>query len=187
MSVRTALARRLGPAAAVLALVTTAVLAGAGPAAAYEVPTEIITIDQNVVISPIHSRMCLEVTDWRTDDGAPVRQWPCTGGANQKWRITEGAVVNVHSGKCLEIPGYGTTPGTPVGQWACNGGSNQRWGITGLFSGLRTYREFVNVHSGLALDVAEVSFDPGAPAIQWPRSTVVNQFFFVWKDGSTPL
>ncbi|MEU9048230.1 MULTISPECIES: RICIN domain-containing protein [unclassified Kitasatospora] len=28
---------------------------------------------------------CLEVADWRTDDGAPVRQWTCHGGANQAW------------------------------------------------------------------------------------------------------
>ncbi|MEU3505025.1 RICIN domain-containing protein [Streptomyces hundungensis] len=31
------------------------------------------------------SGKCLEIADWRTDNGAPARQWDCTGGANQMW------------------------------------------------------------------------------------------------------
>ena len=33
----------------------------------------------------VNSGKCLEVADWRTDNGAPVRQWDCTGQPNQQW------------------------------------------------------------------------------------------------------
>ncbi|WP_353962706.1 RICIN domain-containing protein [Streptomyces sp. NBC_00572] len=33
----------------------------------------------------VHSGKCLEVADWRTDNGDPVRQWDCTGQPNQQW------------------------------------------------------------------------------------------------------
>ncbi|WP_329950749.1 RICIN domain-containing protein, partial [Streptomyces sp. BE303] len=44
---------------------------------------------------------CLEVSDWRRDAGAPVRQWTCTGGANQQWAAnSNGFLVNRNSGLC---------------------------------------------------------------------------------------
>jgi hypothetical protein len=33
----------------------------------------------------VHSGLCLEVFDWRTDNLAPVGQGPCSGAPNQEW------------------------------------------------------------------------------------------------------
>ncbi|WP_128978614.1 RICIN domain-containing protein [Streptomyces roseicoloratus] len=33
----------------------------------------------------LNSGMCLEIADWRTDNGAPARLWDCHYGANQQW------------------------------------------------------------------------------------------------------
>ncbi|WP_328940406.1 RICIN domain-containing protein [Streptomyces sp. NBC_00250] len=78
-----------------------------------------------------YSGKCLEVADWRTDNGAPVRQWDCTGQPNQRWMVrvsTHGVVVvNKHSGKCLEVADWRTDNGAPVRQWDCTGQPNQQW------------------------------------------------------------
>lgn len=114
----------LATAAAVLALTGGTVLAAppAGAATTDFGPAEIRT---GMYAGP--DDLCLEVADWRTDDGAPVRIWTCTGGANQKWTRTADGWINLNSGKCLEIPAFSTTPGTQADQWTCNGGGNQQW------------------------------------------------------------
>ncbi|MFE2726526.1 RICIN domain-containing protein [Kitasatospora sp. NPDC059327] len=167
---------RLGSAAA---LAVTGVLAVAAPAsaqAATTVPFEI----RNAL-----TNKCLEVADWRTDDGAPVRQWSCTGGDNQQWVWTDtDRLVNVHSGKCLEIPAYSTTWGTRAGQWDCNGGLNQAWSETIVHhSGIRTVD---NRSSGLVLDLAGSSDADGTPVIQWGRNSGLNQawLYSPWPPGS---
>lgn len=33
-----------------------------------------------------HSGKCLDVTNQARTDGAPLAQWTCNGGDNQKWR-----------------------------------------------------------------------------------------------------
>lgn len=79
-----------------------------------------------------YTGMCLEIADWRTDNGAPARQWFCSDGANQKWYETTDSgghhtYVNVNSGKCLEIADWRTDDGAPARQWDCHGGANQKW------------------------------------------------------------
>jgi hypothetical protein len=32
------------------------------------------------------SNKCVDVKDRNTDNGAPLIQWDCNGGPNQKWR-----------------------------------------------------------------------------------------------------
>ncbi|MEE1826218.1 RICIN domain-containing protein [Streptomyces sp. BE20] len=171
---RRTLAVRLGPAAVLACALALAVPAPAG--AADSTPFE---------INSAATGKCLEVADWRTDDGAPVRQWTCTGGANQKWvRTDRGEFVNVRSGKCLEIPGYSTTWGTRAGQWTCNGGLNQTWAETVVHhSGIRT---LTNGHSGLLLDLTGSSTDDGTPVAQWGKNNGLNQVWFYspWPTGS---
>ncbi|MFF1907576.1 RICIN domain-containing protein [Kitasatospora sp. NPDC058218] len=173
---RTSPVRRLG--SAVAALAVTGVLAAAVPSsaqAATTIPFEI----RNAI-----TNKCLEVADWRTDDGAPVRQWTCTGGDNQKWAWTDtDQLVNVHSGKCLEIPGYSTAWGVQAGQWTCNGGLNQAWSETVVHhSGIRTLN---NGFSGLVLDLTGFSSADGTPITQWGRNNGFNQawLYSPWPPG----
>ncbi|MFF2658113.1 RICIN domain-containing protein [Kitasatospora sp. NPDC058032] len=163
------------PAAVLLAL--TAALALAAPAAQADTsnptpPTE------PFAITNLYSGKCLEVADWRTDDGAPVRQWTCHGGANQKWfRAAGGVLVNVNSGTCLDVPGYSTEPGTQPVVWRCNGGTNQQWAENLMHSGTRRY---ANVNSALVLDVAFGSKEDGAPVIQWNPIDVPVAYNQIW-------
>ncbi|MFF8772278.1 RICIN domain-containing protein [Kitasatospora sp. NPDC015120] len=166
----------LRPAAALLAL--TAALALTAPAAhaATGAPDP---LSKPFSITNLGSEKCLEVADWRTDDGAPVRQWTCTGGANQQWYwAADRVLVNAHSGTCLDVPGFSTAPGTRPVVWTCNRGTNQQWTEQPMHSGTRRY---ANVNSALVLDVAFANTADGAPVIQWnPIDTPVayNQIWF---------
>ncbi|MFD0276480.1 RICIN domain-containing protein [Kitasatospora sp. NPDC127111] len=161
---------RLGSAFAVLAFAATGALAGTAPASAADYTP--ISTGSDVEIRVQSSGKCLEVADWRTDDGAPVRQWSCTGGENQKWRFSNGFAVNLHSGKCLEIPGLSTAAGTPADQWTCDGGDNQRWGAVNVDGGRLAA---INFKSDLVLDVSGGGSGNGAPAIQWYPTGAANQ------------
>ncbi|MEU8921602.1 RICIN domain-containing protein [Kitasatospora sp. NPDC048545] len=133
-----------------------------------DIPRAIVALD---------ARKCLEVADWRTDDGAPVRLLTCTGGANQQWTSGPGStIVNVHSGKCLEVPGFSTAGGTRIDQWTCNGGSNQGWFDSNQGPGHP--HVYANVNSGLRLDLYGGSPEDGTPVIQWPLNGSGNQAWY---------
>ncbi|MFF3072432.1 RICIN domain-containing protein [Kitasatospora sp. NPDC057936] len=168
---------RLATAAAVLALTGGSVLAAptAGAATA-TTATDFGPAEIRTGMYAGQNDLCLEVADWRTDDGAPVRIWTCTGGDNQKWTQTAHGWINLHSGKCLEIPAFSTTPGTQAGQWTCNGGSNQQWSDPPV-SHADTPRHIVNANSGLSLDVAGGVIADGTPVIQWDFHAGDNQFW----------
>lgn len=106
--------------------------AQAAPAAAYAIPYDKKYYD----IRPVASGLCLDVGGWSRDNGAPVVQWGCHGGANQQWQprfvgycgkqqgsLQERpcyAFKNLHSGKCLDVPGGDPVPGNKMMQWECN-------------------------------------------------------------------
>lgn len=63
------------------------------------------------------SGKCLDVTDFRTDDGAPLQQWSCSGNDNQAWRIKDAPSsppVVSDAGAPPPPKDAGSTPSTPV-------------------------------------------------------------------------
>ncbi|MFF9147189.1 RICIN domain-containing protein [Streptomyces sp. NPDC014861] len=117
---------------------------------------------------------CLEIADWRTDDGAPARQWTCKDRhANQTWifsyvgNAADGVVTlrNGHSGKCLEIADWSMNNGAPARQWQCTGGENQQFYMWPNPNGYGY--AFLPRHSDKCLEVADWSHADGAPVRQW--------------------
>ena len=45
------------------------------------------TADGYYTINPVHSGKCLDVTGISQADGAPIQQWSCLNGDNQKWTL----------------------------------------------------------------------------------------------------
>ncbi|MFE6054282.1 RICIN domain-containing protein [Kitasatospora sp. NPDC056446] len=122
---------------------------------------------------------CLEVADWRTDNGAPVRQWDCTGGDSQRWVLVSEtgydsgrwALVNVHSGKCLDVPGGIMRNGVTLQQWDCWYGPGQIWD-----SPSRPDRSNRTLRVGdMAVEIGGYSTEPGAPAQLWEFNGGWNQ------------
>ncbi|MER7704276.1 RICIN domain-containing protein [Kitasatospora sp. NPDC097605] len=132
------------------------------------------------------SGKCLEVADWRTDDGAPIRQWDCTGGANQKWRLVSPteyatgswALVNVNSGKCVVGSGDGSlASGTELRQVTCTGW--QTWIVSNYPN-----PEDATIRTGdLALEIGGFSGAQGAPAQVWWWNGGANQRW--WMQPTT--
>jgi len=84
------------------------------------------------LVSAQGTNECLDVPAFSQDDGAPVQQWTCNGGANQQWIVADAGpdairLVARHSGKVLAINGENTGDGSLLGQWAWKSGSNQRF------------------------------------------------------------
>jgi hypothetical protein len=84
------------------------------------------------IVSAQGTNECLDVPAFEQDDGAPVQQWTCNGGANQHWIVADAGpdairLVAQHSGKVLAINGENTGDGSLLGQWAWKAGSNQRF------------------------------------------------------------
>jgi Ricin-type beta-trefoil lectin domain len=75
-----------------------------------------------------NSRLCLDIPNGSSADGALLQQFHCHGGPNQLWRLGDkGEIVNENSGKCLDIPSGATADQVVVQQFTCNGGTNQSW------------------------------------------------------------
>ncbi|MEV6973778.1 RICIN domain-containing protein [Kitasatospora sp. NPDC093806] len=162
-------ARRLG--AALGGLATAAALVLASPGTAQALPENFIRVSPPFELRNDATGKCLEVADWRRDEGAPVRQWTCTGGDNQKWFSTNyGDLRNLHSHRCLDIPRASTVWGTQAVQWGCNFGANQRWSFDPHRGSFRAGHSW-----NLLLDLAGSSPRDGAPVIQWGDNGGTNQ------------
>jgi hypothetical protein len=84
------------------------------------------------LVSAQGTNECLDVPAFSQEDGAPVQQWTCNGGANQQWIVADAGpdairLVARHSGKVLAINGENTGDGSLLGQWGWKSGSNQRF------------------------------------------------------------
>jgi hypothetical protein len=69
------------------------------------------------------SGRCLDVTDAKTDDRAPIQQYDCNGGGSEKWIAQANSfgsfqILNSRTGKCLDIP-FATTGATYIWQYHC--------------------------------------------------------------------
>ncbi|WP_329569937.1 RICIN domain-containing protein [Kitasatospora sp. NBC_01266] len=141
-------------------------------------------------IRNVNSKLCLEIADWSTSNGAAARQWQCTGGDNQKWIFKDGQFVNLHSGLCLEIADWSTSDGAAARQWQCTGGDNQKWepGNANFPEQSSVLEDTVwfayNVHSAKCLEIPAWSTDWGTQADQWDQNGGINQ---LWAVGSAPI
>jgi hypothetical protein len=117
-----------------------------------------------------NSGKCLDIAGISTSEGAPLQQWTCWGGDNQKFQFTAvpgGYEITArNSGLQLEVAGgpAATTDGVGVIQWPYWGGSNEIWKLTPVSNG---YFSIVASHSGKCLDVAGISPNDGALLQQW--------------------
>jgi hypothetical protein len=125
-----------------------------------------------------HSGKCLDVKDILTVPGAPLTQYTCWGGDNQKFKLTPVnggyTITPKHSGLTVEIAGGpgATWSGASVIQWYYWGGSSQIWQVVPASDGSFNLKP---ANDGLCMDIAGASSDNGAPVIQWSCSGGDNQ------------
>ncbi|MFY9290116.1 MAG: RICIN domain-containing protein [Methylorubrum rhodinum] len=139
-----------------------------------------------VTLKAAHSGLCLAVPAGNNADGALVTQQPCTGGAEQTWRVraTAGgnAYVNAASGKCMDISlERAVANGSRIWQWACHGGTNQAWTSRAQNGGNALVTAAA---ANLCLDVYGVSTQAGAATVVWGCWGGGNQTFSITAASS---
>ncbi|MGC4807893.1 RICIN domain-containing protein [Micromonospora sp. DT233] len=174
--------RRLGAlATAALTLVGLAVTVGPRAAVAATVDTGAAYVFVNR-----NSGKAMDLYDWSTADGAPVKQFTRNDLAVQQWRFVDAGggyyqIRSAHSGKVLELPN--ANDGTPLVQNpAVSGNTRQHFGLADSADG---YVRFVNRHSGKALDVWERSTADGATISQYQDLGGTNQQWQLVRLGSS--
>jgi hypothetical protein len=110
------------------------------------------------------SGQCLDVTGAAMGDGTGIEQWPCSGGAWQRWSYdaTTGLVRSAQDRRfCLDNSGvFGDGAGLVL--WRCSGNANQRFTLDPATGAVR-----VRSHPVQVLDVKDQSTAAGAPVQTW--------------------
>ena len=117
-----------------------------------------------------HSGKCLDVAQASTSNGAQLIQYHYTGGANQRWRITQVTpgqyrFLNVKSGKVLDINGGWSGDGAQLIQYPYSGSPNQMWSFTPTGDGFYKFSPGSNPKA--TLDVQRSSLEDAAIVQQW--------------------
>jgi pectate lyase C len=117
----------------------------------------------------VNSNKCLDVNGRSTADGAPVIQWTCNGGTNQRWTAEDAGsgwvrLRAAHSSKCMEVAGSSTADGALLQQRTCGSGNNQQFQLQDQGGG---QLRLTPRHSGKAVDVINCSTADGAQVRQW--------------------
>lgn len=142
------------------------------------------TAADNSTLSPYLLRTfagkCLDVRDSSYADGAPIIQFHCTGGLNQRFGFTRYpddtySFVTAGAHKCLDVAGSSTADGAPIIQYACTAQPNQRFLLVPPSSGKFEIRTL----AGKCLDVRGSSTADRAQIIQFRCTGQPNQQFEV--------
>jgi hypothetical protein len=174
------------------ACMATSLVVGAAPAQAYFYPYK-------YEIKVNWSFKCVDVYNLSGDNGAPIQQWDCNNGWNQKWGFdyrgnsSTGDPVfkisskNTYYQKCLDVVNGGTGWGTPVQQWDCSANTPQQYWIQepyGELGSLPLYRYHAAYQPGLCLDISGQSLNNGARLQVWGCHNGFNQQFLNFADGA---
>lgn len=114
------------------------------------------------------SSKCLDLLGSNPNNRAPIAQWDCNNGPNQRFYVIphrEGSYViaSSSSGKCFDIPLASDADGAPLEQYACHGLKHQQFDVLPIGDG--KYR-MVARHSGKCLEVSKGSAEAGASIVQ---------------------
>ena len=154
---------------------------GAGAGAAQADPGYTVNWTGGYLINASYDLLNVAVSGGSTSGGAPIIQWPATGGYEQVWRfgytyldgVYQGTFIqNEASGLCMNTDG---NAGDQLDQEICyDGNGNELFDINGSLGG---YASFKNTGSGLYLDVNGYSWNEGAAIDLWYQNDQPNQSF----------
>jgi hypothetical protein len=138
----------------------------------------VFAIDRVAQIETVHGGKCLDVSGFSKEAGAPVIQYSCTGGDNQKWRVRDRGngvhdIVAAHSGMCMDVTGSSMEDVAAIIQYPCNGQANQGFRIIESDGRLTITSD----HSLKCLDIEGGAATDGAKLIQYACSGQPNQQF----------
>jgi hypothetical protein len=123
---------------------------------------------------------CMDVGGMSQADNAPIVQWPCSGTANQRFRITPASghpgkfkLVAEHSKKCVDINIFNSN----VAQWSCNPYDQQVFNVRAEGSVTVTLRSKFHNY-GWCIDVPGASREL-VQLIEYPCHGGANQLWHI--------
>jgi hypothetical protein len=130
------------------------------------------------------SNKCLD----STGSYAPLRQFSCSSGASESFRIDDAGgdavrLINDASHSCVDVSSSGTANGTVIQLWDCNGTSAQSFVIEDQGGGTSRLR---NTNSNKCLDVSGSSNADGAKVQLWSCNSTNAQKWTFNAVGGTP-
>jgi hypothetical protein len=123
------------------------------------------------LIAAVNGNKCFDIGDGSLENNAPLQQYDCHGGNNQRWyivaRTTPKHLQASHSGSCIDVSKASTADGANVVQFSCRAQPNQKWsmGATTIVDGA-SYFSLVANHSGKCMEVLDGSPSDGAKVQQ---------------------
>jgi Ricin-type beta-trefoil lectin domain len=135
--------------------------------------------DRLVEIKPVHSEKCLDVAQFSKKPGAQIIQFPCTGLANQRWRIRHvghgfHTITALHTRMCMDVKEGSSDNQAEIIQFPClKGNNNQKF----LIAKVGDVFEIRSVSSSKCLDIEGGTIIEGAKLIQFECLHQTNQRF----------
>ncbi|WP_084779540.1 RICIN domain-containing protein [Planobispora rosea] len=167
---------------AALALVAVGGTLATGTAAAASAPAA-----GPYVLVNANSGLCLDVNAKSTADDTQLVQYPCNGGRNQAWELSDASggqsLTAAHSGKCAGIKDDSTSAGKAVVQQACGESAFQGWRLEAVSGSV--YR-VVNTGSAKCLNVKDGSTATGAVVQQNSCDSATSKRWTLKAAGTAP-
>lgn len=139
-------------------------------------PAPVLNPQNNMIRTDLRNNRCLDVLDWRTDNGAPLIIWDCHGGNNQRWTYgSDKTLKGTHSQKCIEMNDNYSNGFKYVSMQPCNSANaRQRWTSN-------NNRQFINDgDQNMALNVLGMNPDNRAGVIVWDKTqNAANEHWFL--------
>jgi parallel beta-helix repeat protein len=119
----------------------------------------------------------------RTDSGAPLRIFSCTGLINQQFKWNSQGEIRVVPAQgagemCLDASGGQGRNGDPIIVWPCSGTPNQKWTATA--------KSEIKGVNGKCIDVVKGSTANGTRLQLWDCYATTNQLFDNSSVSTTP-
>ncbi|PUA82433.1 beta-1,3-glucanase family protein [Nocardioides currus] len=125
----------------------------------------------STIVSQWHGK-CIDVPNWRFEDGQRLIVWSCTGGTNQRWQFVNGT-VRTENNKCMDVAGGSTANGAPIQIANCSGNPAQQFVLSGA-------GDLVNPQADKCVDIAEWNAADDALLQLWTCAGTANQ---KWRRG----
>ncbi len=123
------------------------------------------------IVSEWHGK-CVDVQDFRFEDGQRLIVWSCTGGSNQRWRFVDGTVRS-ENGMCMDVAWGSRDAGAAIQLARCSGSGAQRFVLSGA-------GDLVNPQADKCVDIAGWNAQNDAVLQLWTCTGGENQ---KWRRG----
>ncbi len=118
------------------------------------------------IVSEWHGK-CVDVPDFRFEDGQRVIVWSCTGGSSQRWRFVDGTVRS-ENGMCMDVAWGSRDAGAAIQLARCSGSAAQRFVLSGA-------GDLVNPQADKCVDIAGWNAGNDAVLQLWTCTGGANQ------------